>query len=586
MGTGAMRRSFRKSGWPGRGWGGAVRRWCGLASVVVAQVGGASWEVTRWDFNSAPSDGWVTTGSLRPVTGWGRVSAIGGVVGSFVSGAGSSDPAGVDNSAWRLTHWPDQGHGNKSRGYEIWVNTVGWEAVSLLWDQRTDPTASRYWRIQFSTNGTDWVDGPAWAGTAGGWQTNLGVPVPPWGWDQPVLGIRMVSEFEASAVGRGVAGYVAAGDRWEYSPAGAVDLDHVRVLGWPGLRAVRLVTWNLAGFGMTNWTSTHPQLVAAVRVLRALAPDVVALQEIPEGWEPGLSNWVAGWWPGATVMVGSRADGALRMAVASRLPVQGVRSWLRRSPLAVWGHDGVFTRELLEAEVWVPGAGAPLHLFSMHLKAGADEESATRRAAEARAISNFFVVEWPERSLGRGYVLVGDANEDVTRPRAGEQGVARILSGAETGLQWLTPVNPWTGDDRTWSSREAGLRYRFDYLLVGGWVASNVVESGVFRSDVGGLDGMAVARTDSAVASDHLPVWGVFANPHAAPRLEWELVGREVWVLRWWSGMGQRYRLETSEDLTAWAVAAEVEAERPGWVRRGVEGNGAVRFFRLMRLSR
>lgn len=63
-------------------------------SVVVAQVGGASWEVTRWDFNSAPSDGWVTTGSLRPVTGWGRVSAIGGVVGSFVSGAGSSDPAG------------------------------------------------------------------------------------------------------------------------------------------------------------------------------------------------------------------------------------------------------------------------------------------------------------------------------------------------------------------------------------------------------------------------------------------------------------------------------------------------------------
>ena len=564
--------------------------WIAFAGAVwlgaVAAPGAGFWPyLAVWDFNSPTPDGQVTTGRWDPASGWGLVRPAGGVTGTFGSGAGSSDPAGWDDSAVVWRGWPAQGTENRGHGWGMTLNGYGWHPEAVVWDWRVEPGASRHWRLQFRSPTGEWVDGPALQVQPGAWMTGVRVRFPPWCAAMDVLEVRWVSEFEASALGRGAAAYVAADDRAPYDPSAGVWLDHVRVVGAPTLQTVRVVTWNLSGFGMTNWHVGHPQLSAAARVLRTLTPEVVGFQELPEGWEPGMTNWVASWWPGATVVVGSFTDGALRLALATRLPVRAVRSWLRRVPLPAWGSDDVFTRELLEAEVCVPGCADPLHLFVMHLKAGTDADSAARRAAEARAISNFFATAWPARSWGRAVVLLGDCNEDVARPRPGEQGAIRILGHALPGLTWLTPVNPVTGDERTWSIRDQALRYRFDYLFVGGWLVSNVVASGVFRSDLtpGGPAGVQVG--DSPAASDHLPVWAAFANPAAVPQVQLVRTETNVWRLIWWTASGQRFRVEGSPDLAGWQVLEETVGSRPGILETVVEGDGPTRFFRVLRLD-
>ncbi|MGA4579754.1 endonuclease/exonuclease/phosphatase family protein [Limisphaera sp. VF-2] len=546
---------------------------------------GPEMEMVAWDFNSELPDGNEATGTVAPAKGWGQVAQVGGVWGWFGSGQGSADPATADDSAWRLGNWPSQGAGNKQHGIELRLNATGWQPVRLEWDFHVSAGASRYWRVQYSIDGRSWVDGPVVVAAAGAWLQGVRVDLRgmPRTADNPWLALRLVSEFEATATGRGAAAYVGASSQHAYDPNGWVAMDSVRVWGIPTLAQWGVLTWNLSGFGMTNWTPTHAQLEAVVRVLRHLKPTVVSFQEVPEGWETAMTNWVKSWWPEATVVVGARTDGALRLAVASGLPVRAVRSWLRRAPLDAWGHVGVFTRELLEAEVVVPGHGEPVHVFTVHLKAGTDGESAARRAAEALAISNFFAGEWPTRRRGRAYLLAGDCNEDVNRPRPGERGAVRILVGEGTGLRLLTPVQPVTGDDRTWSSRQASLSYRFDYVLPSGLLVSNVVASGVFRSDREWPRPVGVELGDSALASDHLPVWTVFANPFLPPRLTWDVRGGKSW-LRWWSGAGQRYRLEVSTDLERWTSWEELWAAGPGWMESPVEMTDVGRFYRVVRL--
>ena len=553
--------------------------------AVASGAAGAEWAIAAWDFNSVTPDSSVTTGTLEPAKGWGSLGRVGGVRDSFGSGYGSSDPAVTDNSDWRLSGWPAQGTGNKLHGIEIRINTLGWQPLRLEWDQYVSAAASRYWRVQYTTDGVTWRDGPVLAAAPEVWTHGLSVDL---SWvlgaaDNPRFGLRLVSEFEATALGRGAAAYVAASPLYPYATNGWLRLDQLRVWGLPTLERWSVLTWNLAGFGMTNWTPTHPQLQAIERILRALRPLVVSFQEVPEGWEAAMTNWVRSWWPEATVVVGSRTDGAVRLALASGLPVRAVRSWLRRVPLQAWGADAVFTRELLEAELVVPGFPEPVHTFAVHLKAGADVESAVRRAAEARAISNFFAVEWPARGRGRAYWLAGDCNEDIRRPRAAEQGAVQILLGGGTGLRLLSPVQAATGDDRTWSSWHASLSYRFDYLLPSGLLWSNVLDSGVFRSDREWPRPAGVEEGDSALASDHLPVWAVFANPFLPPRLSWELGGTSG-RLRWWSGAGQRYRIEMSPDLQEWSAVAEMRVTGPGWAEYGLELSGGRRFYRVVRL--
>ena len=116
--------------------------------------------ISLWDFNSFVADADPLTGTLLPAIGNGIFNVIGTENLQFgsVGQSRTSDPDGSDNSMLRLGSFPTQGSGNKTAGVELSASTVGQGNISVVWDQYNSATASRFWRVQFTTNGTDFID--------------------------------------------------------------------------------------------------------------------------------------------------------------------------------------------------------------------------------------------------------------------------------------------------------------------------------------------------------------------------------------------------------------------------------------------
>ncbi len=222
-------------------------------------------------------------------------------------------------------------------------------------------------------------------------------------------------------------------------------------------------------------------------------------------------------------------------------------------------------------------------MFTTHLKAGSDTDSSTRRAAEAGAISNFLVTTFLVVNGSRPYVLTGDLNEDINRPPASSRQAIQRLANANTGLRLTTPVNPVSHQDLTRDIRVT-LNFRFDYILPGALLFSNIATSQVFRTDVLNPTPVPLRQADDRTASDHLPVLMVFNNP-AEPSFMLTSVGlTNGMVLLVWPAMeDRRYEVESSLDLLTWTQrAADLQTTQANltWSNRTLE---AQEFFRVRR---
>lgn len=558
--------------------------WAALVCVLAVRFVEAS-TVALWDFNSVPPDGDTATGTLLPAEGGGEAGLVGGVTASFTAANGSGDPAAADNSNWRISGWPAQGTQNKQNGVRFNVSTVGYRRIRMTWDQRHSNTASKYVRLQYTTNGTDFMDFRVLSMPAETWVNGQSVSFPEGVGveDNPWFAVRFVTEFERTATGGGLNGYVPSNPGSTYGSAGTLRLDRVTFLGEPALERFSVFTYNVLGNGATNWSPDLPQVQAVGRQLMALRPDVIGLQEVPEACAAQMTNLLSAWLPDYQLVLGQRTDGAERSAVASRFPIRRAQSWLARSNLNAFGYDGVFTRDLFEAEIAVPGFPQPLHFFTTHLKAYTDEASATRRAAEARAISNHFVTQFLLKWPSRAYVLVGDMNEDVDRPRQYEQGALQTLTSPPTGLRLTTPRNPVTLDERTWSIRNDSLTIRFDYVLPCGFLFSNTVYGQVFRSDKVSSPLPPLQAGDSREASDHLPVLMCFGNPFVPPRIHAAAVQGGMFSFAWSSQPGQSYRIETSSNGLTWVSAGRLRVLEATNGLYSVPVQNAPGFFRVVR---
>ncbi len=248
-----------------------------------------------------------------------------------------------------------------------------------------------------------------------------------------------------------------------------------------------------------------------------MQPDVIGFQEVPEDFRLQMTNFIGTYLPGYFVAVGSSTGGSERSSVASRYPIVRSKSWLVNQDLTSFGYAGDFTRDLFEAQIALPGFAQPLHFFTTHLKAFADETSATRRGAEARCISNFFATTYQITNALRPCVLVGDMNEDIYEPREFEQQAIQTMTSTPTGLKLTEPRNPVTNDDDTWSAQNPNPSIRFDYVLPNGILFSNVASGQVFRSDKVSPPVPPMLATDSATASDHYPVLLAFNSSSEMP---------------------------------------------------------------------
>jgi endonuclease/exonuclease/phosphatase family metal-dependent hydrolase len=350
--------------------------------------------------------------------------------------------------------------------------------------------------------------------------------------------------------------------------------------------AFSYLTYNCNGNGLTNWGTNTQHVLAIGRQVQYLNPDIITFQEIPvtNNCTAQMVDFVAAFRPGYYLVTNSMSDGYIHSAILSRFPIISSTSWLHGSDLTPYGYTGSgFTRDLFEAQIAVPGFPQPLHVFTAHLKSSTDADSSAKRAAEAGAVSNFFATVYLATNNPQPYVLSGDLNEDILRPSPSNlQPIQRLVS-APTGLQLATAVNPYTDSELTISIRD-GLTRRYDYILPCAMLFSNIVSSQVFRTDLLSPLPPNLFSYDDTTASDHLPVFMVFANPFNTPfRLLSIGVTNQIVSLKWESVSDRSYNIEVSSNLTAWTpLAINLTATGADYTfTTNVPGN--VKFFRVYR---
>jgi endonuclease/exonuclease/phosphatase family metal-dependent hydrolase len=274
--------------------------------------------------------------------------------------------------------------------------------------------------------------------------------------------------------------------------------------------ALSVLNFNAMGNSDGDWTTNNAQVRALGRIVQFLNPDIITFQEIPmtnAGWSQ-MPAFVDTYLPGYHLATNSGTDGFIRSVIISRHPILRSQSWLDGADLNPFGYTNAnFTRDLFEAEIAVPYFDDPVHVFTTHLKSGtSSSDDAARRAAEASAISNFFVNVFLPVHGERAYLLTGDLNEDIDVPATGSQQPIQRLVNDATGLRLTRPRNHVTASELTHSIQSVnGLTRRYDYVLPCGLLYTNMASNLVFRTDVLTPLPPNLFSNDSVTASDHPP---------------------------------------------------------------------------------
>jgi hypothetical protein len=234
-----------------------MNKFFALAALVVAAGSVNAAVITQWNFNSNPADTSTATGSLLPSLGAGSISTIGGVTSNFASGAGSSDPATVDDSGYNSTNYqanPTTGPvvSVENRGVRVDVSTLTFQDIVLNFDWRTSNTGSDLLRVDYTTDaGATWVLGTTIFDSAGGdtWNNNLTVDLTGVAAanNNAGFGVRFVAVVDA-----GTGRYRAANVGSNHAATGTWRFDLVTVNGTiiPGPGAIALA--GIAGLVATR----------------------------------------------------------------------------------------------------------------------------------------------------------------------------------------------------------------------------------------------------------------------------------------------------------------------------------------------
>ncbi len=198
----------------------------------------------QWNFNSSPPDASSATGATTPSVGSGTATPIGGVAASFVGGDTVLDPAGTnDNTAWTTTPYPAATVGNKTAGVQFSVSTAGKQNLVISWSHRSSNTGGKYFRLQYATNGTSFVDFPTSTALTLGATfiafTNSLAALPGVN-NNSNFAFRIVAEFESTATNGPPGGsYLAANaPSSTYATSGTTRFDMVTVSGTSFITAI------------------------------------------------------------------------------------------------------------------------------------------------------------------------------------------------------------------------------------------------------------------------------------------------------------------------------------------------------------
>lgn len=265
-----------------------------------------------------------------------------------------------------------------------------------------------------------------------------------------------------------------------------------------------IATYNVENYGPTNrmtadgfrlaYPKPEAEKQALRRVIRALAADVLVLEEMGE---PAYL---------AELQHDLRTDGCdypFAALAAANDPERHVAILSRRPLHAVATLDLHFTyfgvkqqvkRGLLRASIDTDGG--ELAVFAFHLKSRLtertdDPDCAIRRAAEATAIRNAVLVQFPDPASAR-FLLIGDCND-----HRASMALQRLQHRGELVISELLPAIDSRRETWTYFYAREDAYGRVDHILI-----SPAVREAVLEHTARIYDG-----PDVAAASDHRPVF-------------------------------------------------------------------------------
>jgi len=111
---------------------------------LSVQVAAQSVTITQWNFNNE---------TLNPSTGSGTAGNVGGTSTGWATGV-----TGSPDRAWNTSQYPAQGTNNGTAGVQFTVSTNSYQNITVSWDHRHSNTSANRIRLQYTLNGTVWLN--------------------------------------------------------------------------------------------------------------------------------------------------------------------------------------------------------------------------------------------------------------------------------------------------------------------------------------------------------------------------------------------------------------------------------------------
>jgi len=200
-----------------------------VTSSVVTLTVASSASLAYWNFNG-------DLNITNPVTFLG----VGTALAINCSGFSNNISSGLDYdfsstpNGWGTSTYPALDASNKTAGVRFNVSTAGAKNIAISYDTRATSTASKYARLQYTTNGVDFIDYPtsySFVQSANYESRAFSLAGFPGVADNTNFAVRIVTEFESTA-SYGVSNddqYVGNGST--YASSGTVSYDIVNITG-------------------------------------------------------------------------------------------------------------------------------------------------------------------------------------------------------------------------------------------------------------------------------------------------------------------------------------------------------------------
>ncbi|MDR6160076.1 hypothetical protein QF023_003592 [Chryseobacterium sp. SLBN-27] len=196
-----------------------------FVALATTTVMFAQTTITQWNFDAS---------STAPSTGSGTATIL-------VATGTPSFPGGNPSSgkAWSTTGFPAQGAGSGTAGFSFAVSTVGYSNITVSLDIAGSNTGSKYFQMQYTTNGSTWtnVGAATQIGATGAtpatW-ANITNTIPAAADNNANFAVRVVSVFDPA----NNTTYTPIGASSTYAAGGTARVDNVTISGTSSTLAV------------------------------------------------------------------------------------------------------------------------------------------------------------------------------------------------------------------------------------------------------------------------------------------------------------------------------------------------------------